>query len=173
MNVLSSSKRSFFIKGAFLVAFLLALPAMALAIPQKGEPAPPFKVTSTSGQQITLANYRGSVLIIDFFASWCQPCKRSIPHLIELNRKYGKKGLQILGLSLDEDRDDLVDFITPLRLNYPAALANEDLQVEYGLRSIPTFFIINKRGVVAEKYMGLTDEVKKNVEATIIRLLAE
>ncbi len=146
---------------------------MALAIPQKGQPAPPFKVTTTSGQQVTLANYKGSVLILDFFASWCQPCKKSIPHLIELNRKYGKKGLQILGLSLDEEKDDLVDFITPLKLNYPAALANEDLQVEYGLRSIPTFFIINKKGIVAEKYMGLTDEVKKNVEATIIRLLAE
>ncbi len=146
---------------------------MALAVPQKGQPAPPFKVTTTSGQQVTLANYKGSVLIIDFFASWCHPCKRAIPHLIELNRKYGKKGLQILGLSLDDDKDDLIDFITPLKLNYPAAMANEDLQVEYGLRSIPTFFIINKKGIVTEKYMGLTDDVKKNVEITINRLLVE
>ncbi|HEX9023137.1 MAG TPA: TlpA disulfide reductase family protein [Geobacteraceae bacterium] len=173
MNGLFSIQRRFVVKGALLAALLLTFPAVASAVPKKGEPAPPFKVTTTSGQQVTLANYRGSVLIIDFFASWCQPCKRSIPHLIELNRKYGKKGLQILGLSLDEDKDDLVDFITPLRLNYPAALANEDLQAEYGLRSLPTFFIINKKGVVAEKYMGLTDEVKKNVEATIVRLLAE
>ncbi len=173
MKGFESNIRKSIIKGALLTAILLAFPAMALAVPQKGQPAPPFKVTTTSGQQVTLANYKGSVLIIDFFASWCHPCKRAIPHLIELNRKYGKKGLQILGLSLDDDKDDLIDFITPLKLNYPAAMANEDLQVEYGLRSIPTFFIINKKGIVTEKYMGLTDDVKKNVEATIIRLLAE
>jgi cytochrome c biogenesis protein CcmG, thiol:disulfide interchange protein DsbE len=65
---------------------------------------------------------------------------------MELNKKYGKQGLQILGLSLDEDRDDLVEFAGPLKLNYPVALANEDLQTEYGLRSIPTLFIINKKG---------------------------
>ena len=152
---------------------LLAVPPATFAIPQKGKPAPPLKVTTTSGQPITLANYKGYVLILDFFASWCQPCKRSIPHIIELNRKYGKQELQILGLSLDEDRDDLIDFTTPLKLNYPVALADEDLQSDYGLRSLPTVFIINKKGIVVEKFMGLSDEVKKNLETTIKRLLAE
>ncbi len=92
---------------------------------------------------------------------------------MELNRKYGKQGLQILGLSLDEDNGDLIDFITPFKLNYPVALANEDLQTEYGLRSLPTLYVINKKGIVVEKFMGLTDEVQKNVEITVRRLLAE
>ena len=113
------------------------------------------------------------MLILDFFASWCQPCKKSIPHIMELNRKYGKQGLQILGLSLDEDNEDLIEFIAPFKLNYPVALANEDLQTEYGLRSLPTLYIINKKGIVVEKFMGLTDEVQKNVEITVKRLLAE
>lgn len=173
MKVSFLNRNNLFAKGILLALFLLVIPVAAFAIPQKGQPAPPFKVTTTSGQQLTLASYKGNVLILDFFASWCQPCKRSIPHMIDLNRKYGKQGLQILGLSLDEDKDDLVDFITPMKFNYPAALANEDLQIEYGLRSIPTFFIIDKKGIIVEKYMGLTDEVKKNVEITIKRLLAE
>jgi peroxiredoxin len=156
-----------------LAVALLATPPAAFAIPKKGEPAPPLKVTTTSGQPLTLANYKGYVLILDFFASWCQPCKNSIPHLIELNRKYGKQGVQILGLSLDEDNENLIEFVAPLKLNYPVALANEDLQTEYGLRSLPTLFIINKKGIVVEKFMGLSDEVKKNVEKTIKRLLAE
>jgi len=67
----------------------------------------------------------------------------------------------------------LVEFAGPLKLNYPVALANEDLQTEYGLRSIPTLFIINKKGIITEKFMGMTDEVKKNIETTIKRLLAE
>jgi thiol-disulfide isomerase/thioredoxin len=166
-------KCGIFASGLLLVIALLATPPAAFAIPQKGEPAPPFKVTTTSGQPLTLANYQGYVLILDFFASWCQPCKRSIPHIMELNRKYGKQGLQILGLSLDEDKDDLIEFVSPFKLNYPVAIAKEDLQTDYGLRSIPTLFIINKKGIVVEKFNGLTDEVKKNLEITIKRLLAE
>lgn len=173
MNFFSSYKFGIFVSGLLLAVALLGVPPEAFAISQKGEPAPPLKVTTTSGQKLTLANYKGYVLILDFFASWCQPCKRSIPHIMELNRKYGKQGLQILGLSLDEDNGDLIEFVAPFKLNYPVALANEDLQTDYGLRSLPTLFIINKKGIVVEKFMGLTDEVKKNVETTIKRLLAE
>jgi thiol-disulfide isomerase/thioredoxin len=91
-----------------LILAACILPGPALAILQKGEPAPPFKLVSTSGKQITLANYRGYVLLIDFFATWCSPCRDSIPHLVKLNRKYGGQGLQIIGLSLDEDGDKAV-----------------------------------------------------------------
>jgi len=173
LNRFSAHKCGIFASGLLLAVALLATPPAAFAIPRTGEPAPPFKVTTSTGQPVTLANYKGYVLILDFFASWCQPCKKSIPHIMELNRKYGKQGLQILGLSLDEDNGDLIDFITPFKLNYPVALANEDLQTEYGLRSLPTLYVINKKGIVVEKFMGLTDEVQKNVEITVRRLLAE
>lgn len=173
MKDLFSHKFSVFLCALLLAVALLATPPATFAIPQKGEPAPPFKVTTSTGQPVTLANYKGYVLVLDFFASWCQPCKRSIPHIMELNRKYAKQGLQILGLSLDEDKDDLNDFVAPFKLTYPVALANEDLQTEYGLRSLPTLFIIDKKGIVVEKFMGLTDEVNKNAEAMIKRLLAE
>jgi cytochrome c biogenesis protein CcmG, thiol:disulfide interchange protein DsbE len=169
----SVHKGSIFVAGSLLALFLLTVPPAAFSAFQKGQAAPPIKVTSTSGQTLSLANYQGHVLILDFFASWCEPCKRSIPHLIELNRKYGKQGLQILGLSLDEDKDDLLNFVKPLKLNYPAALANEELQIAYGLRSIPTLVLIDKKGVVVEKYMGLTDEMRKTLDAAIKRLLAE
>lgn len=145
----------------------------AFAAPKKGQPAPSIKVVTTSGQTVTLANYKGYVLIIDFFASWCHPCVNSIPHLLDINNKYHKQGLQVLGLSLDEDKDDLVDFITPKKLNYPVALADEELQTAYGLRSIPTLVLIDKKGVVADIYLGLNDESVKGLEAAIKKLLAE
>lgn len=152
----------------------LALPAASHAVVQKGQAAPPIKVVSTSGQPITLGNYKGYVLVIDFFATWCPPCREAVPHLVNLNRKYGKQGLQILGLSLDEgDEGGVKDFITSKRINYPVALAGEDVQTDYGLRSLPTVFVINRKGVVAEKFQGGSEETLKNMETLIKKLLAE
>jgi len=160
--------------AAVLVMAMLMLPGQASAILQKGQPAPPFKVVSTSGQQITEANYKGYVLLIDFFATWCNPCRDAIPHLVRLNQKYGKQGLQILGVSLDEDGEKQVrDFCAVQKVNYPVALANEDMQTEYGLRSIPTLYVINKKGVVAEKFMGFNSDMAARMDLLIKQLLAE
>ena len=157
------------------LAGLLLFTQPAAAILQKGDPAPPIKLTTTSGQPITLNNYKGYVLVMDFFATWCIPCKESIPHMNNLNRKYGKQGLQILGMSVDDEADKLLlkSFVSEKNVTYPVALANEDLQADYGLRSVPTLFIISKKGIVAEKYMGYNDEIAKSIEAAIKRLLAE
>ena len=113
------------------------------------------------------------MLVLDFFATWCPPCKESIPHLVELNRKYGKQGLQTLGMSVDDSVQALKDFAAARKLNYPLAQGDEELQTEYGLRSIPTIFIINKKGIVAEKYMGFSAETGRKMEEAIKRLLAE
>lgn len=155
-------------------ALAVAFAAPVFAMPQKGAPAPPLKVVSTSGQQISLANYRGYVLVIDFFATWCPPCRDAVPHLNGLSRKYGKQGLQILGLSLDDgDEDVLKDFVASKRLVYPVALAGKDIQTDYGLRSLPTVYVIDKKGNVADKFMGGSDATLKSMENLIKKLLAE
>jgi len=156
-------------------ALVLALPLSAHAILGKGESAPPLKVVTMSGQNVTLANYKGYVLVIDFFATWCGPCKKSIPHLIALNGSYNKKGLQILGLSADDEGDNVFvkGFVADKGINYPVAMANEDLLADYGVRSLPTLFVINKKGTVVEKYQGFNDEIAASMEALIKKLLAE
>ena len=155
-------------------ALSLALPVSASAFVRKGDPAPPLKVVSMSGQKITLANYKGHVLILDFFATWCAPCRSSIPHFIGLYRKYNRQGLEILGMSADEDGDkDVREFIGAKKVNYPVALAGEEMLTEYGIRSIPTVFIINKKGDVAEKYMGFNDDMAASMETLVKKLLAE
>lgn len=160
---------------AFLLFVSVALPALpAAAALQKGQPAPPINVTTTSGQPVSLANYRGHVLVLDFFATWCYPCREAIPHLLNLNRKYGKQGLQILGMSVDDGSEkEVKSFIAERRINYPVTMVNEDLQADYGLRSVPTIFVINKKGIVAERFQGYSEEVGRSLENAVKRLLAE
>jgi len=150
------------------------LPANLFALPRAGQPAPNFKVTSTSGQTISLNNYRGYVLLVDFFATWCTPCRASVPHIVEMNRKYGKQGLQVLGLSADEDEGQaLKSFVDEHHINYPVALANESVQTSFGIRSVPVMFVINKKGDIAEIYRGFNDEIAHSMELLIKKLLSE
>lgn len=157
-----------------MVAGILLRPAGLHAAPRNGEPAPDFKVSTTSGQQVTLKNYRGRVLVLDFFASWCQPCRESIPHLVEMNRKYGQEGLYVLGMSADEDGVRAVkSFADKHRITYPIALAGESTLTDYGVRSVPVMFVIDKKGQVAGVFRGFTDEVARSTEQLIKKLLAE
>jgi len=158
-----------------IVSALFLFAAFPLqAAPRAGQPAPAFKVTTTSAQAVSLDNYRGYVLVLDFFATWCQPCRESIPHLIEMNRTYGKQGLQVLGLSADEDGEKLVkNFAREQRITYPVALAGETTLADYGVRSVPVMMVIDRKGRVAEVYRGFSPEIGRSSEKLIKKLLAE
>ena len=159
---------------ALLVALIQFVPHIALAFPQKGEPAPPFKVTSTSGQQITVVNYRGNVLLLEFFATWCSPCRDSTAHLIKLNQKYGRQGLHVLGVSLDDDNEKAVrEFIIANRINFPVAFAGEDMEADYAIRSVPTLYVVGKKGLIAERFTGYSEEVEKRLDQLLRKLLSE
>jgi len=166
------------IKILCLVLFVtfLALPSLSQAVPQKGSPAPAIKVVTTSGQNVTFANYRGYVLVMEFFATWCDGCRESIPHLISLNKKYGKQGLQILGLNPGVGGDDLQQvrqFVREQHINYPVAFADDDMLINYAVQPIPAIFIIDKKGVLVEKYVGFNPAIQESMEKTIKTLLAQ
>ena len=159
---------------AILLAGFALGPFEVHAAARVGQAVPDFTVVTTSGQRVSLENYRGHVLVLDFFATWCHPCRDSIPHLVELNRKYGKQGLQILGLSADEDGERAVrTFAEQNHISYPVALAGESTLVDFGVRSVPVMFVIDKRGRVAEVFRGFTEEVGRASEQLIKKLLAE
>ena len=159
---------------SIIVMVVSLAPASLHATPRAGQQSPNFKVVTTSGQPVSLENYRGYVLVLDFFATWCQPCRESIPHLVEMNRKYGKQGLQVLGMSADEDEERLVKaFADERHITYPVALAGESALADFGVRSVPVMFVIDKKGKVAEVFRGFTDEVGRSTEQLIKKLLAE
>jgi len=157
-----------------IVAGIVFGPDRLYAAPRNGQAAPNFKVSTTSGQQVSLEGYRGRVLVLDFFATWCKPCRASIPHLVEMNRKYGQQGLFVLGMSADEDGERAVKvFAEKNRMTYPIALAGESTLVDYGVRSVPVMFVIDRKGRVAEVFRGFTEEVARSSELLIKKLLAE
>lgn len=157
-----------------MAGLMALLPAQLLALPRQGQPAPAFKVVTTSGQPVSMDNYHGRVLVVDFFATWCQPCRMSIPHLVNMNRKYGKQGLQILGMSADEDGERVVtSFAAEQHINYPVALAGDTATDAFGVRSIPVMIVIDKKGNVAGVFRGYSDEIAESMESLIKKLLAE
>jgi len=162
------------VTGLALAGLMALLPARLLALPHQGQPAPAFNVVTTSGQPVSMDNYKGRVLVVDFFATWCQPCRKSIPHLVKMNQKYGKQGLQILGMSADEDGERVVtSFAAEQHINYPVALAGEKAIDAFGVRSVPVMIVIDKKGRVAEVIRGFSDEIADSTEALVKKLLAE
>jgi len=170
------SKKMNFSSVIMFLAILLTMPVASFALPKKGQPAPHFQVVTTAGQKLSMANYKGSVLILEFFSTYCGGCKESIPHLLNLNKQYGNKGLQILALDIGQGDtpEDVKEFIAKRKINYPVAMADESIIYDgYGIRMIPSIFIINKKGILVEKFDGFTDETRKIMDATVKKLIAE
>ncbi len=104
-----------------------------------------------------LSSLKGKVVIIDFWATWCPPCRKGIPDLIELKKKYGSKGLEIVGVSVDTDtKNQVVGFMKDKGINYPVVYGNQNVTELYGgIEAIPTTFIIDKQGKIVASYQGL------------------
>ncbi len=119
-------------------------------------PAPPFLLTDLDGQPISTAAYHGKVVLINFWATWCPPCREEIPEMIALANKYGDK-LQIIGVSMDDDPPETVRaFARAHNMNYPIVMGSDKLSEEYGgVDALPTTFVLDMNGRVVQKHMGL------------------
>ncbi|MGH9449501.1 MAG: TlpA family protein disulfide reductase [Terriglobia bacterium] len=120
--------------------------------------APDFSLTDLDGQTISLANFRGKVVILDFWATWCGPCRMEIPGFVQLQQKYGPQGFQIIGVSMDNGPQPVREFYQQFHMNYPVAMGNEKLGELYGgIIGLPTTFVIGRDGRIYDKIPGAVE----------------
>ncbi|MEO0115591.1 MAG: TlpA disulfide reductase family protein [candidate division WOR-3 bacterium] len=131
-----------------------------------------FTLESMQGDKVTLSALKGKVVILDFWATWCPPCRAAIPKLIELYNKYRNQGLLILGIALDE-RDKVVKLSKEMEINYPVLFDDKVTSKNYEIQSIPTLFVIDKKGKQVHKEIGFSEEGFQEIEEKIVQLLAE
>ena len=143
----------------------------AAAVAAKGHDAPDFVLTDLQGQTVKLSDLRGKAVVLNFWATWCPPCKQEIPWLVELQKRYGGQGLQIVGVSMDDgDPKDVVKFAAENSINYPVLIGEEKVAEQYGgIDYLPTTFYIDRNGVVLDRVFGQPEreEIEQNVKRAI------
>jgi thiol-disulfide isomerase/thioredoxin len=122
------------------------------------DPAPAFQIPGLDGKPVSPADARGKVLLLNFWATWCGPCREEIPDLVQLQAKY-KDRLQVIGLIVDDDDLDAIHkFVRLFSINYPVAITSDDVRIQYGgIAALPTSFLVDPEGRVVQKHVGLRD----------------
>jgi len=133
--------------------------ASAEACDASGGEAPfDFTLSDMNGQQVDLKQYAGKPVLLNFWATWCGPCKVEIPELVALQDKYRDEGFTVLGVSIDDPAEELKAFAAEYKMNYPVLMADEAIQNAYGpLFAIPVTYFIKKDGTVCRKHFGPVD----------------
>ena len=151
------------ILGVLSIAVLLAANTSPAAEPKPV--APNWQLRDINGEPISLADFKGKVVILDFWATWCPPCRKEIPGLVTLQRRYQDKGLVIIGVSLDQQGPSVVKpFMRELGMNYRVVMGDEKIVSDYGgIEAIPTTFIIDRQGKVVTVHQGFTDNANSGI----------
>jgi len=148
------------------IAFLFVLLAASTLVsacssdnrkPASGmKPVPQFTLPSLDGRTVAMKNLSNKVVVIDFWATWCGPCREEIPHLNKLYSDYKAQGLEIIGISMDDGPDGVKEFVRQMRMEYPVGMGNDELAEQFGgIPGIPTTFIVDRKGNIVKKFVGL------------------
>lgn len=129
-----------------------------------------FTMKDMTGRDVHLSDYKGKVILLDFWATWCGPCKFEIPGFVELQERYGKRGLQVIGVSVDDTIEKLEPFARAHRINYPllVGLGHDDMQEAYGpIWGIPINVLISRDGRICSRHTGLPPSEGESLEKTV------
>jgi peroxiredoxin len=177
MRLLSTVRHALW--SMFLLAFCfhssisLAQGASAtLQSAKERKAAPELALEDADGKQAKLMDYRGKVVVLDFWATWCHGCQQEIPWFAGFQREYGNKGLSVVGVSLDDEGWKVVrPFIKAAAVPYRIVLGNDSIAKAYAIGQMPDTFLIDREGRIAATYVGMVD--KNDLETNIQKLLAQ
>jgi len=149
---------------------LVALAACALSSCAKQRPTPDFALKDSTGQTVQLSDYHGKVVLLNFWATWCAPCKIEIPWFMEFQREYKDRNFAVLGVSMDEDGWDAVrPYMKDHQFNYRVVVGNDDVGKLFGeIDDLPTTFILDRDGHVVKKHVGLISKGDYQDEITAL-----
>lgn len=161
------------VKRIFVLIVLTAALALGCtdksAQPDASTPSD-FALQDMSGKTVKLSDYKGKVVLLEFWATWCPPCRESVPGLEKLHKAYKGKGLVVLALSLDQGNwDEVKSFIAHQGITYAVLQATDEVTADYQVRSIPMTLVVNKEGKIAKRYLGggYDEEMEKYVKAIL------
>jgi thiol-disulfide isomerase/thioredoxin len=152
---------SMLLAGHFISKRASTAPAGAAltAADPAGKPAPNFELKSLDGKSYKLADLRGKAVLLNFWATWCPPCKIEIPWFIELQKQYANQGLVVVGVAMDDDTNKqkvVSDFVNQMKIDYPILLGTDQVADQYGgVDALPTTFFIGRDGKIVRRVMGL------------------
>lgn len=129
------------------------------ACPADATPATDFTLKDVNNRDVRLSDFKGKVVLLDFWATWCGPCKIEIPWFLEFQKKYGKDGLQVIGISVDDTLAKLKPYVADMKMTYPVlqGLGHDEVLDTYGpMVALPMTILISRDGKICGKHMGLT-----------------
>lgn len=137
-----------------------------------GDPAPAFVLPDAKNTKVELAALRGKVVYVDFWASWCVPCRESFPWMNEMQRKYGQQGLQIVAINVDVQRKEADQFLSKYPAGFTVLFDTEgNIAKSYAVKVMPSAYLIDKDGRISARHLGFRDAKKAEVETQIKQLL--
>jgi len=139
-----------------LILFFLCLAFTSCSYSPDAHVSPSdFKLKDLDGKTVSLSDFKGKIVFIDFWASWCPPCVQSIPAVERLyNKNKDNQNVVFLGINVNEDKQKVINFVKEKGITYEVLLGDKDVMIRYKIRSIPSFFILDKRGNIANKHVG-------------------
>ena len=143
------------------------------AKPKSSKPVPDWVLPKVDGGTLSYSDLKGKVILIDFWATWCPPCRAAIPHLNKIYNENKENGVIFVGMSLDNNPEDVKNFLTRTTVDYPIVFSDRKTMMDFGVSPIPRVFVIDRNGVIQGDFTGYDPYIGEAIEKVVVRLAAE